>query len=811
MANNIRGLTIEIGATTTGLEKALGSVNKISREISKELGQINRSLRFNPGHTELLSQKQKVLKEQITATRDKLQQLKDAEKQVQEQFKRGDISEEQYRAFRREVIETESKLKHYKKQIIETAKEKDKFGQTLQNVGEKLKGFGEKIGDVGKGLTTKITLPLAGVATVATKIGIEFEKSMSEVQAVTGATADEMEQLEQSARDAGATTDKSAKDAADALQYMGLAGWSVADSQKALMPMLKLSSAANMELGRTSDLITDSMSVLGLEINDLDGYLDILAQTSRNSNTDVDQLGEAFLAVGGRLNMLGVDAKEGAVALGVLADNGKKGSEAGKGLNAIITNLTAPTGRAKEALEELGVSAFDSSGNFIGLEETLKLVEDKTKTMTQEQQNMYYSMIAGKEHSDKFTALMSGLGGGFDSLREDINGADGALEEMYGTATDNTMGAINNLKSAVEELALKLFDNLKPAIDDIIVVVQGFTDKLNTLTPAQQETVVKIGLIVAAIGPALLIIGKLITVVGTIIGVFGKLVTIAKAVGAAIGLLTAPIGLAIAEIAAIIAIGVALYKNWDKVKEAAGKLGSWVSDKWSNMKESTKENFNTMKNAVSTSMNNIKEHTQNRLNQMKQTFDENGGGMKGAMHAVMGDIKQNWQDGFNVMNNLTGGRLGNIVDSFKSKMGQARDVVKNMLEKIKGFFKFEWSLPKLKLPRISISGKFSLAPPSVPKFGIKWNREGGIFKRPVVLPTMAGLQGFAEQSTGGEAITPLNKLPSLMADAMDQSQVGNQIIIETMNVRDETDIEKISQRLHQLQMQKARGRKGYAF
>lgn len=690
----IKGITIQIGAETTGLDKALKNVNKQSREIGKELRDINRGLKFNPKNTELLSQKQKVLGDQVGATRDKLKQLKSAEKEVQEQFKRGEISAEQYRAFKREIVETESKLEHYKRQVIETAKEKDKLGKALQDLGKGLQSFGEKTTEVGKNLTTKVTLPLVGVGVAASKLGIEFEKGMSEVAAASGATGDELKQLEKAARDAGATTDKSARDAADALKYMALAGWDVEDSQKALMPVLKLSSAANMDLGRTSDLVTDSMATLGLGIDDLDGYLDILAQTSRNSNTDVDKLGEAFLVVGGRLNLLGVSAEDGAVALGVLANNGIKGSEAGRGLNAVLTNLTAPTGQAQKALDELKISAFDSSGEFIGLEETLKLVEEKTKDMTKEQQNMYYSMIAGKEHSKTFTALMSGLGGGFDELTGHINNSDGALEDMYNTATDNTMGAINNLKSALEELSLKIFDSLQPTIEKLVAWVQKVTDKFNALSPETQENIVRIGMLVAAIGPALMIMGKLIGIVGGIIGTFGKMVTAVKAAGAVIGLLASPIGIAIAAIAAIIAIGVALWKNWDKIKEQGNKL--------------------------------------------KQFF-----------------------------NNL----------------------------KLK--------LPKPKLPKFEITGKFSLSPPSVPRIGISWNAKGGLMDGAMIFGAKGNtLLGGGE--AGKEGLVPLEgKHMYPLADAIAErlGSAGGQVVVENMTVRDDTDIHLISRELFNLQRQ----------
>lgn len=714
---NIRGISIEIGGDTTKLENSLKTVYQKSTDLTRELRSVDRALKFNPKNVELTSQKQKVLTEQVDNTRKRLNELKSAQADVTRQYEAGEIDAGQYRAFQRELIETESILKTYERQLSEVSDTHKKVGKAMEEVGGKMQDVGKKITDVGGEMTKKLTLPILGVGIAAGKLGIDFEKSMSEVQAVTGASAEEMEVLEKAARDAGATTDKSARDAADALQYMGLAGWSVTDSQEALMPILKLSSAANMELGRTSDLVTDTMSVLGLEIDDLEGYLDVLAQTSRNSNTDVDQLGESFLVVGGKLTQLGVDVEDGAVALGLLADNGIKGSEAGRGLNAILTNLTAPTGRAKEALEELGISAFDSNGEFIGIEETLQLVADSTEDMTQEQQNMYLSMIAGKEHGKTLNALMGELGGGFDNLSGKVSGADGALEEMYDTATDNTMGAINNLRSAVEELGLKIFDNLQPAIEKAVEFTQKLTDKFNALTPEQQETIVQIGLMVAAIGPVLIVFGKMISVVGSTIAIGGKLIgsfgsilkvggVLAKGLGATVGFIFSPAGAIMLGIAAVIAVGVLLYKNWDKVKQVGANLKDSLVNSWNTLKSNTVTKFNEIK------------------------------------------------------------------DGIMKPINTARDAVKRAIDKMKGFFNFNWKLPKIKMPKFSVSGSanpLNWLKDGPPKLNVSWNAAGGILTRPGIFGMMGNtLLAGGEHRTGGEAILPLNRLPRIMADAMER-------------------------------------------
>lgn len=776
MAKNIKGIIIELGAETKGLDKALADVNKQSRDIQKELREVNKLLKFNPKDTELLSQKQKLLGDQVSATKEKLDKLKAAEAQVQEQFKKGEITEEQYRAYQREIVETESKLKHYEEQLKQVTRENNSFAQSMETASKKLNDVGSKMQDVGKDLNKKVTLPLVGIGAAATKLGVEFEKSMSEVAAVSGASAEELQQLEKAARDAGATTDKSARDAADALKYMALAGWDVETSQKALMPVLKMSSAAGIELGKTSDLVTDSMSSLGISVDELNGYLDVVSLTQSKANTSAEGMMEAYVKAGGTFKNMHVSMEESAAMLGILANRGMKGAEAGNSLNSVMVNLSGSTDKTRAIFDELGIAIYDQQGNYIGFEATLEQLKTKFDGMSESERNYYMAQLVGKSQIDTMTKLMDGLGNEYYDLKGQIEGADGALEQMYNTATNNTMGAINNLKSALEELGLKIFDSLQPTIESLIEKVQKLTDWFNNLSPSTQENIVKFGMMAAAIGPLLILGGKMAKGTSNIIDLGLKL---APAIG---GLNLQFVAIA-APIAAAIAAGVLLYKNWDTIKEKAGQLKDTVGEKWDNIKTKTSETWENIQTTISAKWDgiklnttetvgniksnvedkwdnikkktsdtweNMKTNTADAWSNIKSTIEENGGGIEGILNTAVKGYESIWQTGFNLIDEVTGGKMSDIADSINIGLVNVKSFFNNL--KLKPI-----EIPKPKLPHFSISGEFSLKPPSVPHINVDWYKTGAVFNGPQVI-------GVGE--AGPEAVIPIEKLGGILADTL---------------------------------------------
>lgn len=417
----------------------------------------------------------------------------------------------------------------------------DKF----ENNKNKYSGFnklGNTIQGVGKKLTLGVSVPVVAGFTASLKTGMNFESALSSVEGTLGskATAEGMELLKQKAMEMGKETTKSASESANAMEYMALAGWDTQQIIGGIEPILRMSEAGKADLATTSDLVTDSMSALGIQVNELGGFLDKVSKTSTSSNTSILQMMEAFIVAGGKSKSLGGDITELSGILGVMANRGLKGSEAGRGLSAILTNLTSPTGQAKKALDELGFSAFDSSGNFIGLEKSFYKLQDSLKDMTQEQRVTYLSMIAGKEHGKTMEAIMSGLAEEYQGLTNDIRNSNGALETMANTMQDNAAGKIAGFNSKLEHLGIQISEHLLPAFSGVIEFASNMLDRFANLSPETQKVIVGFGL-VAAVSPMLITgIGGVVKTVGALSNTFSFLaanpiVAVITIIGALIG------------------------------------------------------------------------------------------------------------------------------------------------------------------------------------------------------------------------------------------------------------------------------------
>ena len=367
MAGRIQGITVEIGGDTTKLSSALQGVNKEIKSTQSQLKDVEKLLKLDPSNTELLLQKQKLLTQAISETKEKLATLKTAAEQANEQLQKGEITQEQYDALQREIQETEQQLKQLETQASSTNATLAK----IEEVGGKFEEVGGKITSVGSTLTKTVTAPIVGLGTAAVKTAADFDEGMSKVSAISGATGDDLDALRTKAREMGAKTKFSATEAASAFEYMAMAGWKTGDMVSGIDGIMSLAAASGEDLATTSDIVTDALTAFGLKAEDSGHFADILAAASSNANTNVSMMGETFKYCAPIAGALGFSAEDTAEAIGLMANSGIKGSQAGTALRTIMNNLTGEVKLSGKALGDVIIQTTNADGSMRDLSDIL--------------------------------------------------------------------------------------------------------------------------------------------------------------------------------------------------------------------------------------------------------------------------------------------------------------------------------------------------------------------------------------------------------------------------------------------------------
>ena len=592
MANRIKGITVEIGGDTTKLSKALEGVNKNIKNTQSQLKDVEKLLKLDPKNTELLSQKQKLLADSISATKDKLATLKTAAEQANMALANGEISQQQYDALQREIVETENELKRLETEAKNANSELAKIGeagQVLQNAGDKISGAGEKLLPVTAGVTA--------LGTAAVKTASDFDSAMSKVAAVSGATGDDLQALRDKAREMGSKTKFSASEAAEAMNYMAMAGWKTNDMLSGIDGIMNLAAASGEDLATTSDIVTDALTAFGLTAQDSGHFADVLAAASSNANTNVSMLGESFKYCAPIAGALGFSCEDTAEALGLMANAGIKSTQSGTSMRSIMTALSGDVKFCSAAFGEMEIATSNSDGSMRSLSDILADCRVAFDQMSESEKASAAETLVGKNAMSGFLALMNAAPADIDKLSGAIANCDGTSLQMAETMQDNLAGQLTILKSQLEELAISFGEILMPVIRDIITKIQGFVDKLNALDPATKQTIIKIGLMAAALGPLLIVVGKTLSSIGSMMTFISKIPTMIagaktafSTLGAAIGGISAPVVAVIAIIATLVAAFVHLwntnedFKNsilsiWEQIKSTFERLTSGIVDR----------------------------------------------------------------------------------------------------------------------------------------------------------------------------------------------------------------------------------------
>ena len=317
---NIKGITIEINGDTSKLTTALRNVDKQARDTTRNLRDIQAALKYDKSKgPELAEQKQRELARAIDNTKERLDVLKKGQAETSDEFKKTAEGSAAYDNLTREIWKTERQLKSFEAQS-------DRSYQKLAKVRDEATKFGKAAQDIGGKMTKKVTTPILGLTTAAGKITMDFDSGMSKVQAISGATGSEFDALRDKAREMGAKTQFSASEAAEAMNYMAMAGWKSKDMISGIDGVMNLAAASGEDLATTSDIVTDALTAFGLEAKDSSHFADILATASANSNTNVSMMGETFKYIAPLAGTLGYSAEDTAVAIGLMANSGIKAS-----------------------------------------------------------------------------------------------------------------------------------------------------------------------------------------------------------------------------------------------------------------------------------------------------------------------------------------------------------------------------------------------------------------------------------------------------------------------------------------------------
>ena len=468
-------------------------------------------------------------------------------------------------------------------------------------IGNNLQSAGKSMTSAGSTLTKTVTTPVLGLGTAAVKVTSDFESAMSKVSAISGATGGDLDALNKKAQEMGAKTKFSATESAEAFTYMAMAGWKTEDMLSGIDGIMSLAAADGLDLATTSDIVTDALTAFGLSASDSGHFADVLAKASSNANTNVSMLGESFKYAAPVAGALGYSAEDTAIALGLMANAGIKGSQGGTALRGSLTRLIKPTDDAAALMEQYGLSMTNADGSMKSLGEVMNMLRDKLGGLTEAEQAQVAAQIFGQEAMSGMLAIINASDSDYAKLTDAIYDADGAAQQMADTMLDNLSGQLTLLKSALEGLAIQFGEILMPYIKQFVTWLQNLTQKLQELTPEQKEQIVKWAAIAAAIGPVLMVLGKLTSSVGSIITTFGKIPgAIAKAksaftaVSAAIGGISAPVVAVVAVIGVLIAAFANLWKTNEEFRNKMTAIWNGIKSKFESFAQGIVDRLNAL-------------------------------------------------------------------------------------------------------------------------------------------------------------------------------------------------------------------------
>ncbi len=821
-STKVRGITIELGADTSGLSKALKGVNKEIGSTQKQLKDVEKLLKLDPHNTELMEQKQRLLGERVGETKTKLEALKEAQKEVGEELKKTGEGQEQYDALEREIISCTNELKELEKQ----ASQSSVAMQKISAAGETLKTAGDKISGVGQALMP-LSTAAAGISAGIIKTTADFDASMSKVAAVSGAAGDQFDQLRDKAREMGATTKFTASEAAEAMNYMAMAGWKTEDMLSGIDGIMSLAAASGEELGTTSDIVTDALTAFGLAAEDAGHFSDILASAASNANTNVAMMGESFKYAAPVAGSLGYTAEDIAVALGLMANSGIKASMAGTSLRNIFTRMAKPTKESAAAMERLGLSIDDGEGHMYSFREIMDQlrssfveinmpIEEYDRQVAQldadleagnikqkaydkelEELNLQAFGAAGAEKARAAAMLggsraMSGLLAIANATEEDYNKLTEAVDnssQAFARTADGIVPLNEAMASGAEILetyegsaaamAATMQDNASGQMEILKSQLQELAIALgDTLMPTLREIIGYVQQFVdklngmdestkAAMMNALLIVAAL----GPLLVIIGKVVSGIGTLMSAIGGISAPVLAVVAAIAVLVAAFVHLWQTneefrnniiaiWDSLRAKFEEFTNGIVERLNKMGGDF-ENFSEVVTEIWNLLcENLAPVFENTFETIATVLGAALDILTGLFDVFAGLFTGNWEQMWEGCKEIVGGVWDAIV-------GIVKGAINTLINTINSFIR---GANKLQINGVGVNI------PTIPMLA-----EGGVLTSGTAIVGEAGPE-LVQVSDGRAMVQPLNggsDISSLLETYLPYLAAGNQLVLDS--------------------------------
>jgi TP901 family phage tail tape measure protein len=469
--------------------------------------------------------------------------------------------------------------------IVKVGADTSQFSTAMKNVSKDLGGIsknltktGQSLSKAGANLTKSVTVPIAGIGTASVSAAFNFEAQMSRVQAISEATGEELEQLNKQALDLGAKTKFGATEAAEGMEQLASAGFNTKEIMAAMPGLLDLAASSGEELAVASDIAASTLRGFGLDASKAGHVADVLAKNASKTNAAVYDTGEAMKYIAPAAKAMDMELEEVTAAIGIMADSGIKGSQAGTTLRGALTRLVKPTKQMYGVIDKLGLSFFDTSGNMLDMEGILRELEEGTTGLTQEQKNQALATLFGQEALSGMLALVDAGPDRLKALTDEYKNADGAAAAMAETMMNNGKGSIEQMMGSLETAGIKIGQALTPHIIKAADAIGKLADKFSAMSPEQQEMIIKMAATAAAMGPVLSLAGNITKGFGGIfdtaskvtgaVGKFNKALDGGSTILGALGTMLGPGGAVILGLAAVATAAVLIYKNWDKITAA---------------------------------------------------------------------------------------------------------------------------------------------------------------------------------------------------------------------------------------------------